>query len=99
MTAPHNLDEIITIFGDIRAYIAVDGRLEPRWQTDFLERVFLPFPLHLSWNPSLAIAQMTCHRRLSAVFSSVFKCIEERGLHTKIANFGMLCRSSPAHRS
>ena len=82
--APHGLDEIVTAFGDIYEYIGTDGQLEPRWQIDFLDRVALPFPLRLSWDPSRTITQMTCHRRISCIYASVFAAIQGRGLQTSI---------------
>jgi hypothetical protein len=88
LTAPHGLDEVITTFGDIRSYIAADGQLAPSWQTDLLTHASLPFPLRLSWDPSRTITQMTCHRRLAAVFLLVFGSIYERGLQNRITTFG-----------
>ena len=88
LTAPHGLNQIISVFGDIHAYVGTDGQLEARWHMDFLERVSLPFPLRLSWDPSRTILQMTCHRRLTSVFAAAFGCIQERGLQSKITSFG-----------
>jgi len=88
LKTPHGLDEIIASFGDIREYVEADGQLEARWQVDFLERVSLPFSLRLSRDPSRTITQMTCHRRLTRVFSSVFGSIQEGGLQDKITSFG-----------
>jgi hypothetical protein len=87
-TAPHGLDEIIATFGDIHAHIAADGHLKPSWQADFLARASLPFPLRLSWDPSRIITQMTCHRRMTGVFSSVFCSIHRRGLQDRMTTFG-----------
>ncbi len=88
LVAPHGLNEIIASFGDIREYVGADGQLEARWQTDFLELVSLPFPMRLSWDPSRAITQMTCHRRMARVSSSAFGCIQERGIQGRITTFG-----------
>jgi hypothetical protein len=88
LLAPHGLDEIIATFGDVHEYVAVDGQLEARWQVDFMERVSLPFSLRLSWDPSRTVTRMTCHRRLTRVFSSVFSSIQERGLQDRITSFG-----------
>ena len=82
------LSEIIATFGDIQTYVASNGQLLARWQVDFLERVSLPFPLRLSWDPSRTITRMTCHRRMTGVFSSVFGSIQERGLQGSITSFG-----------
>jgi hypothetical protein len=86
--APHGLNEIVARFGNIHEYVGTDGQLEARWQADFLERVSLPFSLPLSWDPSRTITQITCHRRMTLVFSSVFSRIQERGLQTRITSFG-----------
>ncbi len=88
LTAPRGLDEIIRVFGDINDYVGTDGQLEARWQTDYLERVSLPFPLRLSWDPARSILQMTCHRRLTSIFATAFACIQERGLQAKVTSFG-----------
>jgi hypothetical protein len=86
--APHGLNEIIARFGNIHEYVGTDGQLEARWQADFLERVSLPFSLPLSWDLSRSITQMTCHRRMTRVFSSVFSSIQGRGLQARITSFG-----------
>jgi len=86
--APHGLNEIITAFGDIYEYIGMHGQLEPRWQIEFLDRVALPFPLRLSWDPTRTITLMTCHRRMSDIYASVFAAIQEHGLQARILSFG-----------
>jgi D-alanyl-D-alanine carboxypeptidase len=88
LAPPRGLDRIIAAFGDIYEYIGTDAQLETRWQTDFLERVNLPFPLRLSWDRSRTILQMTCHQRLTSVSAGIFGCIQERGLQEKISSFG-----------
>ena len=88
LATPHGLEEIIASFGEIYEYIGTDGQLETRWQLEFLATVSLPFPLKLSWDPSRTITQMTCHRRMTRVFASVFASIQEGGLNTRIKSFG-----------
>ena len=88
LATPHGLDEIIALFGNISEYIGEDGKLEKRWQLEFLAKVILPYPLRLSWDPSRTITQMTCHRRMTRVFTSVFGRIHECGLSTRITSFG-----------
>ncbi|MGH9503222.1 MAG: M15 family metallopeptidase [Terriglobales bacterium] len=85
---PHGFEAIIDLFGDIREYIGADGQLSGRWQTEFLATAALPFPLRLSWDPARTISQMTCHRRLTGVFATVFQCVQQRGLEARIADFG-----------
>ena len=88
LTAPHGLNQIISVFGDINDYVGTDGQLEARWQADCLDRVPLPFPLRLSWDPARTIVQMTCHKRLTSIFAAAFGCVQERGLQAKIISFG-----------
>jgi hypothetical protein len=88
LTTPRGLDEIIATFGNIYEYIGTDGQLDPRWQPDFLAKASLPFPLRLAWDPSQVISRMTCHRRMTGVFYSVFASIQERGLQDRITSFG-----------
>lgn len=88
LVAPRGLDQILTSFGDIYEYIGADGKLDARWQNDFLQRVALPFPLRLSWDPSRTVTLMTCHRRMTGIFASAFARIQERGLEASILSFG-----------
>ena len=85
---PHGLNEIIATFGDIRDYVATDGKLDLRWETDFLAKVDLPFPLRLAWDLSQTITQMTCHRRMTGIYASVFASVRQHGLQARIASFG-----------
>jgi hypothetical protein len=50
--------------------------------------VSLPFSLRLSWDPSRTVTRMTCHRRMTRIFSSVFSSIQARGLQDRITSFG-----------
>ncbi len=88
LTSPHGLDKIIATFGNIYEYIGPDGQLDPRWETNFLARVNLPFPLRLAWDLSQTINQMTCHRRMTAVYASVFAGIQQSGLQARVSTFG-----------
>ncbi len=88
MPVPHGLNEIIATFGDIHEYVGTDGELDPRWEADFLARVNLPFPLRLAWDLSRTITQMTCHRRMTGIYASVFTSVQQSGLQTRVASFG-----------
>src|SRR5262249_39585173 len=39
-------------------FILPDGHLDPRWESQMLTRITLPFPLPLSWNPDLVVYQI-----------------------------------------
>jgi hypothetical protein len=88
VVSPHGLDEIVATFGDIFEYIHPDHTLNPRWQTDFLARATLPFPIVLSWDHTRAVSQFTCHKILTGIFADVFAQIQTAGLQNKIASFG-----------
>ena len=99
LTPPHGLDEIIATFGNIYEYIGTGGQLAPRWQSDFLAKTSLPFPMRLAWDPSRVITQMTCHRLMTGIYASVFAGIQKNWLESKVMSFGGCFRfSSPTHR-
>jgi hypothetical protein len=88
LTPPHGVEEIIATFGDIHEYVRKDGSLDPRWETEFLTRIALPFPLTLSWDHKQAVKEMTCHKKLSAVFVEVLSKVQANDLQAKIQTFG-----------
>jgi D-alanyl-D-alanine carboxypeptidase len=85
---PHGLDEICAIFGDIFGYITADHTLDSRWQTEFLARVMLPFPMTLSWDHSQTVSAITCHKLLANAFTGVFDRIRSSGLESQVTSFG-----------
>jgi hypothetical protein len=88
LAGPHGLDQIRATFGDIFQYVLPDHTLDPRWQTEFLSRITLPFPLTLSWDKSRTVTQMTCHKLLSGVFTEVFASLHSVNAQEKITSFG-----------
>lgn len=88
LTPPAGLDQIIASFGNVHDYIQPDGTLDPRWQTDFIVRAVLPFPLFLSWDHSKSIRQFSCHKRLAVVLGNVFADILARERQPKVKSFG-----------
>jgi hypothetical protein len=88
LACPHGLDQIRTTFGDIFKYVLPDHTLDPRWQTDFLTLVALPFPVPLSWDKSRTVTQMTCHKLMAGIFTDVFGRLERAGLQEKVTSFG-----------
>jgi hypothetical protein len=88
LVPPHGLDEVCATFGDIFGYIAKDHTLEAGWQSDFLARITLPFPLVVSWDHSQSVTAITCHKLLTKPFADVFDRIQTSGLQSKITSFG-----------
>jgi hypothetical protein len=88
LAPPHGLEQILVTFGDIFDYIGPDHKPSSRWQTEFLERIPLPFPIALSWDKTRQVNQITCHKRLASIFAEVFSNIQQAGLQEKITSFG-----------
>jgi hypothetical protein len=85
---PNGLDGIRFTFGDIFQYVLSDHTLDPRWQTEFLTRIELPFKLPLSWDKSRIADHITCHKLVATSFTQVFAEIKSAGLQEKITSFG-----------
>ena len=88
LVAPQGLDGIIATFGDIFDYIREGHTLDPRWQTEMLQTIALPFAIPLSWDQTQSIQRMSCHKLLADNYANVFSRIQNVGLQTKITSFG-----------
>src|SRR5690349_7717093 len=88
MMPPHGLQEIVSTFGDIFDFMHSDENLDPRWESEMLTRITLPFSLPLSWNPEIMVDQIRCHKLLADVFSHVFSEIEQQGLAGRVNSLG-----------
>jgi hypothetical protein len=85
---PNGINEIIQTFGNLKEYISRSGELSPRWNTDQLTTIRLPFPIKLSWDFSKTVTQLTCHKKLAGTFYTVFEEIEDANLKSEIKSFG-----------
>jgi D-alanyl-D-alanine carboxypeptidase len=85
---PHGVDEICATFGDIFQHITKDHTLDAGWQSGFLARMTLPFPLKVSWDHSQTVNAITCHKLLANVFAGVFDRLQVAGSPSKITSFG-----------
>ena len=88
LIAPHGLDAIIATFGDIFDYIREDHTLDPRWQTEMLQSITVPFPIPLSWDKTRPVQRITCHKLLADTCTAAFAQIQNEGLQSKITSFG-----------
>jgi hypothetical protein len=88
LACPHGLNQICSTFGDIFQFIQPDHSLDPRWQTEFLTLITLPFPLPLSWDKSQTVTQMTCHKLMDGIYTDVFARLQREGLQEEISSFG-----------
>jgi len=88
LAPPNGLQQIIDTFGDIFEFLHSDQTLDPRWESEMLTRITLPFPLPLSWNPDLMVDEIRCHKLLSGAFIDVFTQIHERGFSGRVNSLG-----------
>lgn len=88
MKVPNGIDEIKSTFGDITKYIRPDGMLNVNWQVDQLDTIVLPFPMILSWAPTISVTKMTCHKLMNDVFMQVFNNIKNGNLVSSVQSFG-----------
>jgi hypothetical protein len=68
--------------------IYTQNSLDPRWQTEQLATLPLPFPIVLSWDRSRHVERITCHKVLKLTLGAVFQAILKAGLQLKISSFG-----------
>jgi hypothetical protein len=87
LETPNGYEEMIKVFGDIRSYINEDGTLNVEWEKKILDRVYLPYPLKLSWNGQL-VTRMSCHYLLVFIIQEVFRKIMDNGLEGDCREFG-----------
>ena len=85
---PRGLDGIISTFGDIFEYIREDHTLDPRWQTEMLQTISLPFAIPLSWDKSQCVERISCHKVLADTCTQIFARIQRAGRQTTITSFG-----------
>jgi LysM repeat protein len=85
---PNGVEEIVATFGNILDFIKEDGNLDSRWETEYLGRAPLPFPISLSWDRSKMVRSLYCHKKMVDIFSGVFAAIESEGLREKIRTYG-----------
>ena len=88
LNPPNGMNQLVARFGDILAYIGEDHTLDPRWNSEMLSTLFLPFPLTLAWDRSRLVTRITCHKILQPVFHQCFENIAKLGLKQHLSTFG-----------
>jgi LysM repeat protein len=86
--APHGMDAIIATFGDIRGYARDDGTPDPKWETQFMARAALPFPIPLDWDRSKSASGIRCHKLIAPLLEAVFTDIVGKGLQGSVKTYG-----------
>ncbi|HSA91839.1 MAG TPA: M15 family metallopeptidase [Terriglobales bacterium] len=88
LATPHGLSEILATFGNIYNYIAADGTLKAGWESNYIERATLPFPIPLSWDLASKVTRIQCHKKLKEIFAAVFEEIDTQRLRGEILTYG-----------
>ncbi len=87
-TAPNGMAAIISLFGDIRAYVRDDGTADPKWEANFIASCPLPFAMPLDWAPATSAKSLRCHKLLVPLFQAVFADIASKNLQTSVKTYG-----------
>lgn len=85
---PHGFQAVRDTFGDLLAYVRDDGTLDPKWESERLAKVRLPFAMPLSWDTSQSATSIRCHKLLAPLFAEVFAQIVAQGLTDAIKTYG-----------
>jgi hypothetical protein len=88
ISPPNGLDGILMVFGNIYKYIQSDGTIAPSWESDYLARCRLPFPLKLAMDHSREVTAIYCHKKLIEVLPELFSDIRDKGLQDRIKTYG-----------
>jgi hypothetical protein len=87
-SAPHGMAAIVETFGDIRSYARDDGTPDPKWETQFMARAALPFPIPLDWDRSKSASGIRCHKLIVPLLEAVFADIVNKGLQGAVRTYG-----------
>jgi hypothetical protein len=88
ITPPNGFEEVMATFGNILDFLKEDGSLDSRWETQYLGRAPLAFPISLSWDRSKMVQNLYCHKKMIEIFSDAFGTIQNEGLNEKIKTYG-----------
>ena len=85
---PHGFQAVRDTFGDLLGYLADDGCVDPKWETERMARAALPFPIPLAWNTAQAATSIRCHRLIAPLLEEVFRQVEVQGLKGAVRTYG-----------
>lgn len=88
MKTPNGLAEIISTFGDLASYVRSDGTVDPRWESEKMMAVPIPFSIPLAWDTKIKVSSMRVHRSIASVLNDTFTAINDRGLASHIKTYG-----------
>ena len=95
-------EEMDSFYG--RHRLGADGMPTSAWESEHLTRIILPYPLTLSWDLSVEISKLRCHKKVAESLSHIFEQIlAHYGSIPEIKTLSQICRlhlmcSLPSHR-
>lgn len=66
-------EELDSFYG--RHQFGADGTPTAAWQREHLTRIILPYPLTLSWDLTVEIRKLTCHKKVAESLTGIFEQI------------------------
>ena len=88
MRAPNGLNEIIATFGNLAQYVRPDGTVDPRWESERMQAVPIPFSIPLAWDTKVRVSSVRVNKGIVDVVAGTFKALNDRGLAPQIKTFG-----------
>lgn len=77
LTAPNGLNAINAVFGSLKDYVRPDGTIDPRWETERMTSVPIPFSIPLAWDPKVRVSSMRVNKALVEVLQATFKALHK----------------------
>jgi len=88
MTPPNGLDEILSVYGNLYAYLDSEKNLDaPKWERDTLATCRLPDFLTIGWDTARRVAHFQCNKALVKTFEDVFYELHRAGLWPELKTF------------
>ena len=79
--APHGLDEIKSVFGDLTQFPPVDdNQPNPQWEAQFIVAAKLPQPIPLTFAPASSARTLRCHKLVAPLYEAAFADVMAKGL-------------------
>lgn len=88
LRVPNGLNEVVSTFGNIAAYVKSDGTIDPRWERDNMIAIPIPFAIPLSWDKTKSVTTFRMHKLLKPVLQATFAEIVLRGLSREVKTYG-----------
>jgi len=85
---PRGLQEVLQTFGNLYDYVRDDGSVDPRWESENMVLVPLPFALPLDWDPAKSVTRVRCHKLLAPLYQEVFGQIVAQNLKSTLKTYG-----------